>query len=52
MEPEVAYLSFAGPNGVGDIWDKIYEDGYSGGWAVENLRKNGGNVSFLCVSDR
>ena len=52
MEPEVAYLSFEGFNGVGDAWVKILEQGNDGVWATDKLLNNNGKVNFLGVSDR
>ena len=52
MEPKVAYLAFAGPNGVGNAWSKIFQEGYDGTWATDKLLSNGGKVNSLGVSDR
>lgn len=50
---EAAYLGFAGSNGVGPAWVKIFNSGhFDGTWATEKLRNNQGKVNFLSVSDR
>ncbi|KAJ2769779.1 hypothetical protein IWQ56_002419 [Coemansia nantahalensis] len=51
--PVIVYMAPADSNGEGDVWFKIYEDGWSkdGGWATDKLIKNNGEVSFKIPSD-
>ncbi|KAK4182786.1 glycosyl hydrolase family 61-domain-containing protein [Podospora australis] len=46
--PIITYIApFTEGNGVGPIWSKIAEDGFSNGqWAVDKIRANNGKIDF------
>src|SRR5690606_5984864 len=47
LGPVLAYLAPYESDGVGNVWFKIYEDGYNNGqWAVEKLIANRGKVDI------
>ncbi|KAJ2502838.1 hypothetical protein GGH96_000708, partial [Coemansia sp. RSA 1972] len=52
--PVLAYMALADTNGVGDVWFKIFEDGYdssSNVWGVDTLIKNNGKVDLVIPAD-
>lgn len=52
--PVMFYLAKAESNGAGNVWFKIYEDGYTpstGKWAVNKLIDNKGRVDFTIPAD-
>ncbi|KAJ2359048.1 hypothetical protein GGF43_000400 [Coemansia sp. RSA 2618] len=54
MGPVMAYMSRAEHNGIGDVWFKIYEDGYipeSNHWAIDTLVKEDGKVNLVIPAD-
>ena len=49
--PIIVYLAKSN-TGAGNVWFKIYEDGYANGkWAVDRLLANGGRVDVRIPSD-
>jgi cellulase len=53
LGPILFYLAKS-DSGAGNVWFKIYEDGYTaadGQWAVNRLINNGGKVTFTIPSD-
>ncbi|KAJ2502235.1 hypothetical protein GGH96_001307 [Coemansia sp. RSA 1972] len=52
--PVLAYMALAESNGVGDVWFKIFEDGYDSSskvWAVETFIKNNGKIDLVIPAD-
>ncbi|KAJ2147196.1 hypothetical protein IW136_000227 [Coemansia sp. RSA 678] len=52
--PVLAYMALADTNGEGEVWFKIFEDGYDSSskvWAVDTLIKNNGKVDLVIPAD-
>ncbi|KAJ1822269.1 hypothetical protein LPJ56_000902 [Coemansia sp. RSA 2599] len=54
LGPCLVYMAPLSSNGAGDVWFKIFEDGYdaaSGKWCVNKIRENGGKLDITIPSD-
>ncbi|KAJ2846969.1 hypothetical protein IWW36_004092 [Coemansia brasiliensis] len=54
LGPCMVYMAPLESNGAGDVWFKIFEDGYdsaSNTWCVDKIRSNGGKLDVTLPSD-
>ncbi|KAJ2803893.1 hypothetical protein H4R20_002714, partial [Coemansia guatemalensis] len=54
LGPCLVYMAPLESNGSGDVWFKIFEDGYdasSGTWCVDKIRSSGGKLDVTLPSD-
>ncbi|KAJ1752757.1 hypothetical protein IW139_002259 [Coemansia sp. RSA 353] len=52
--PVLAYMALADTNGEGEVWFKIFEDGYdssSNVWGVDTFIKNNGKIDLVIPAD-